>query len=380
MKSQNHLRILLLWALLIPFLTLLPACDKIGPTDICLPSFQPVQFEENLRSSLEGQVMGFSFIVTRNGNIVRSGTWGKAQNGADQDINMSLHLEMQVASISKFITTVAAIRACRIRNIPLNTPIGQFLPSSWNRGSGINAVTIAELCNHSAGLNQVGTQRLNATRFDSLRVYVAAGATNPKNRVYSNTHHALLRVILPRLFYQYNDSQPGFDEEFVADAYRQLINQLVFQPIDAEGNLQLKDRFQILAYSGPGDNTTGAGGSVNFNLVSGGTGWHMTTFNVARVWAYAWFGDGFLTGAEREWLQTTESGMWNTLRNQKHGTYYCKLGGWDYTGPPNNKWVNSCIMFFPDGHQVTLFVNSPVPGGQSLRNLVAQLYDDSFGC
>jgi D-alanyl-D-alanine carboxypeptidase len=380
MKNHLKAREASRWMFLILLLLSIQACDKIGPTDLCTPVFKPQLFDENLRSNLEGQAMGFSFIVSRNGNIVRSGAWGKAQNNSDQDINMSLHLEMQVASISKFVTTVAALRACRISGIPLNSPIGEFLPPSWPRGTGINAVTIAELCNHSAGLNQIGTQRFNATRFDSLRVYVGAGATNPKTRVYSNTHHALLRVVLPRLFYQYNDSSPAFDETFVADAYRQLVDQLVFSPIDASGSLQLKDRFQILAYSGPGDTGSGGGGSSNFSLVSGGTGWHMTAFDVAKLWAYAWFDEDFLTPADRDWLRSTESGMWNTLRNQQHGTYFCKLGAWDYSGPPNNKWVNSCIMYFPDGHQITVFINSPVPGGQSLRNLVAQLYEDSFGC
>ena len=380
MKKTPLLRSRILWVIALGG-TIFWSCEKDNPQDICLPVFQADLFETNLRNELDGSVMGFTYIVAQNGNIVKSGIGGDAQNTEDRDIDMSLHLEMQIASISKFVTTLAAIRVCDELGLPLTTPIGEFLPSGWRRGNGINNVTIAELCNHTAGLNVRGTQRFNATRLDSLRQYVASGAINPKTRVYSNTHHALLRLVLPMMYYGITGNEPGFSEEAVAAAYRILVGELIFTPMEVSGNLQPKNQSQILAYSGPADNTAGLGGTADFSLVSGGTGWHMTTFDIAKLWAYAWFSNDLIDDDDRDWLRTSRAGLWNTLLNQQHGTYFCKLGRWDYSSTATSKEVSSCVMLFPDGTQVTVFINSPIPAGDtSLVPLLARLYDESFGC
>lgn len=380
MKKTSLLRPGILWIFALTVI-IISSCEKDSPQDICIPVFQAELFEDNLRNELDDRVMGYTYIVAQNGNVVKSGIGGKAQSVEDRDIDMSLHLEMQIASISKFVTTLAAIRVCDELGLPLTTPIGEFLPSSWRRGTGINNVTIAELCNHTAGLNDVGTQRFNATRLDSLRQYVAAGATGPKTRLYSNSHHALLRLILPMMYYGINGNEPSFGEELVAVSYRILVGELIFTPLEMSGNLQLKNQSQILAYSGPSDNSAGLGGTADFSLVSGGTGWHMTTFDIARLWAYAWFSNELINNDDREWVRTSRAGLWNTLFNQKHGTYFCKLGRWDYSGTSTSKEVSSCVMLFPDGTQVTVFINSPIPAGDtSLVPFLARLYDDSFGC
>jgi hypothetical protein len=358
----------------------LSACEEDkDEQDLCTPTFQADLFEDNLEATLDGNVMGYSFIVTRNGNVIRSGANGKAQNGADGNINMSLYKEMQVASISKFITSMTAIHVCRLKNVSLNTKIGPYLPSRWQRGAGINDVTIAELITQTPGMNQVGTQSFSATRFDSLRMYVAAGATLSKTRRYSNTHCGLLRVILPRLWDKYRDNTGNYNAEWFENNYKTTVRELMFDQIDIDGDMMPKNGSQILAYTGGNDNGPGSGATTDFSPVSGGTGWNLTTFDVAKFFAYTFYSSDYINDNDKEWAKTNRAGLWNTILNGEHGPYYCKLGGWNFTSGNPAKAMNSCIMLFPDGIQITVFINSPAPGG-SLRTVVQDAYDDAYGC
>lgn len=358
----------LLW--LFVFLAI-SACKK---DELCYPAFNVAVFEDNIRDAMDGNVMGYAYIITQNGTVVRSGALGKAQSSADGDIDMSLNLDMQVASISKFITSTLAIHVCREKGLPLTTAIGPYLPSSWTRGTGINSVTIAELISQTAGLNFTGTQGFNATRYDSLQLVVAAGATLSKARRYTNTHAALLRVVLPVIWYGGSPS-----ESWCAAQYRTMAQSLLFDKISITGDLKPANGNQILAYTGAGDATGGLGQSTDFTLVSGGTGWNLSCTEVAKFWAYAWYSDEFIDDTDKQWVKDNRADLWNSVLGAKHGDYFCKLGGWSYTSTAPTKDMNSIVILYPNDVQLTLFTNSPVPGG-SLVTVAQTAYDNAFTC
>jgi D-alanyl-D-alanine carboxypeptidase len=360
----------------LPFLV--SSCEKEkGPEDICILRFDAQKMADNIHMTYEGNVMGYSFIVMEKGVIRSSGAEGDAQTIANNDIDMSLNLEMHVASISKFMTTVLALRACTEKGISINSTIGQFLPADWSRGNGINMVTIAQLCNHTAGLDNPGPNgAANTSSWDSLQLMVAAGANQPKSRLYRNTHHGLLRVILPKLYYDFDYNSGAYSTDMVDALYRDMMHELVLDPLDIKADLKPSNRSQILGYNGPDDTGAGVGTSWDFTDQAGGFGWHLSTIELAKLWSYAWYSDELLTKSQKDWLKSTRAGLWNTLFNQKHGTYYCKLGGWNNGG----RWVASAVMLFPDDIQVVMFINSPVPDASGLASSLAELYDESFGC
>lgn len=357
---------------------LVSSCEKEkGPTDICGNFFNAHVMADNIHQAYKDNVAGYTFIIMEKGVLRASGLDGDAQTSNDNDIGMGFNLQMHVASISKFMTTVLALRACADKNISINAPIGQFLPPNWARGTGINTVTIAQLCNHTAGLNNPGPLgAANTSIWDSLQLMVAAGATQPKTGRYRNTHHGLLRIILPKLYYDFDYNSGTFDPAMVDAMYSQMMHELVLDPLDIQSDLKPKNRSQILGYNGPGDNGNGVGAGWDFTDRAGGFGWHLTTLELSKFWAYAWYSDVLLTNSQKNWLKNTRAGLWNTLTNQKHGTYYCKLGGWNNGG----RWVNSAVMLFPHDIQVVMFVNSPVPDPAGLAASLAGLYDESFGC
>lgn len=377
MKTRKFPSVVYLLSFFVGLTLLVSSCEKSkGPTDICLEVFSAQKMSENLQQTFDGNAMGYAFVIMEKGNVKETIFKGKAQSPDDANINMSVNLDMHTASISKFLTTVLTILVCKEKDISLNSSIGQYLPPDWVKGTGINSVTIAELCNHSAGMNIVGTQSSRAVEWDSLMAYVQAGATMPKTRSYSNTHHAMLRLILPKMYYDVNYSAPGFGAEQVGGLYKLMMEDLVFEPLDIKGDLKPSDRFQILGYTGANDNSPGIGGAWDYTLTAGGFGWHMTLWDLAKFWAYAWHSDLLIDDDDREWLQNTQSGVWNTLTNQKYGTYYSKQGGWGV----DNKRVSSVVMTFPKDVQVVMYMNSPVPGGISFTQHLTNAFDDSFVC
>ena len=368
-KHQTRFTLPLFFAIAI---TLVSGCKN---DDLCFPVFNVDVFEQRVKNAMEDSVMGYAYVIAKSGTVLKSGAFGKAQSAADGDIDMSLNLDMQVASISKFITSTLAIYVCRDKGLSLNTAIGPYLPSGWPRGAGINSVTIAELISQTAGLNFTGTQNFNATRYDSLQLVVAAGAGLSKTRRYTNSHAALLRVVLPAIWYGTSQT-----ENSAASLYKTMVQTLLFDKIAITGDLKPANGNQILAYTGINDVGNGSGATTDFTFVSGGMGWNLTCAEVAKFWAYAWFTDDFINDADKQYVKDNRADVWNTLLNAKYGDYYCKLGGWSFSGiAPNTKDMNSIVILFPDEVQLTLFTNSPAPGG-SLVTVAQTAYDNSFLC
>jgi D-alanyl-D-alanine carboxypeptidase len=373
-KQRNHYLLSVLFA---AGIAVISGCTK--DKSFCTPAFNVDTFEENIQDAFGNSQMGYAYVITNAGTVVRTYATGKAQSAADGDIPMSINLDMQVASISKFITSTLAIYVCREKGLSLNTTIGNYLPAAWTRGAGINNVTIAELISQTAGLNFTGTQGFNATRYDSLQLVVAAGAGLSKTRRYTNTHAGLLRIVLPAIWYSASTS--AITENWCATQYKTMVQTLLFDEIAIAGDLKPVNGNQILAYTGSGDAGGGSGATSDFTLVSGGTGWNLTCSEVAKFWAYAWFSNEFIDDDDKQWVKDNRADVWNSILGGKYGDYFCKLGGWTFSGTaPNTKDMNSVVMLFPNNYQITLFTNSPVPGGSNLATLAMTAYDDAFNC
>jgi len=357
-----------------------PSCQKIKDS-FCNPAFDLDKFEENLIDELDGKVMGYAYVITDKGAVVAQGAGGLARAGNDGEKPMSVDERMQVASVSKSITTAATLSLLEDKGISVNAKVAPYLPLLWQKGPGFENVTFFELLNHSPGMNVIGTQSFNATRFDSLKFYVQQGATQPKTPVYSNTHHGMLRVILPKLYGMAGPSA-GYDEDFCASAYKQIVQEILFDKINvANADCKPPVNSPLLAYSGPND-TSGNGGTADFSKVSGGTGWNLSCLELAKYWAYLWNTETFMSASMRNTMRDNELGLWNTIESGEHGDkYYCKLGGWDFnnTAPETQgNWMNSAVVQYPDGIQVTIFTNSPGPKG--LSTVARDAYDNAFGC
>ncbi|MCB0675136.1 MAG: beta-lactamase family protein [Saprospiraceae bacterium] len=367
----------IVWLFLGAALFFSPSCEKNPIDTLCSPNVLNLdKFEEALLAELDGQVMGYAYIISQDGVSKRSGADGWARTGTDGQKAMSINEKMQVASVSKNITTAAALAVCELKGIDVNASIADYLPPHWSLGPGINNVSIYDLLWQGAGLNTLGTQNFSATRYDSLQAYIAAGAQQPKVRTYSNTHHGMFRVLLPRMWDVPRPADGSYDEDFCTSVYKQCVQKVLFEKIGIfNTDCKPPANNPLLGYSGPNDNA-GSGGTSDFSDVAGGTGWNLTAEETAKYWAYLWHSNTLINQQSRDLMRNNTLGLWNSVNGDK-GLYYCKLGGWNFGG---NDWMRSAVMHFPDGVQVTLFVNSPNTNGKALNNLCRDAYDNGFGC
>lgn len=359
---------------------IIASCKKNPVDNLCTNfAFNLDLFEQNLIDAFDGNNMGYSFAISEDGNLKRTHAAGMGRAGSDGVKNMSVTNKMQLASVSKMITTVATLHVLKLKNMSVNDNVEPYLPSPWTRGPGINNLKFIDLISQQAGFAQVGSQGFNATKYDSLQAYIAAGSTQPKVKQYTNTHHAMMRVILPRLWDKYRPGAGtgGYDEDFCANTFKTLCQELIFEPIGLNNiDMMPPGNNPNLAYAGPNDNGGRLGATTDFTLVSGGIGWNMSTIQLAQFWAYVWFSNELIDGNARQIMEDNEAGLWNTITGDK-GEYYCKLGGWNFSNSPQ-KSFESVVMNFPNDYQVVIITNSP--NSPSLRVKARDAFDDAYAC
>ena len=373
MKTKQFFLLSGIFALFL--LTALPSCDK-GPQDICSnTAFSVEQFEENLTTSLDAESpMGYAYVIAQNGQVTASGSSGLARSVADGNKVMSINEIMHVASVSKTITTAAVLKLLDEKGVSVNASIAPYLPSHWVQGLGISNVTFLDLLTHKAGFYQTGSQTLGATTYDNLKSYVAAGASPTILGHYSNTYHAMFRVIIPILWGAHAPSTGLYDEETCNALYEQYLQEEVFQPIGVTARLNTNFHNPLLAYQDAND-PDGKGANIDFSSVAGGFGWCLSANELAKFWAYLWYSDDIIDDGMRAYMTDDYAGLWNTEKNGTWGTYYCKLGGWDYG---DDHWAKTAVLKFPEDTQVTVFVNSNT--GTSVKTMIVDAYDDAHGC
>lgn len=373
LKNMKRASTLLVVALAVSFWT---GCKK---DELCNPALDLDKMEEKLHQFMDNKVMGYAYVIAQDGNVKRSDDFGNARATNDGLKEMTINERMQVASLSKTITTITALSVLDELNIDPNTSISAYLPSNWVQGAGISNISFANLLNHSAGMNNVGTQGGSATLKDSLKLYISQGASQPETPSYSNTHHALFRIMLPKMLgYTPAAGGPEGDDAFYANAYKQIVQDRVFTPLGiSNADCSPPAINPALAYASGAD-LLGMGGTNDFSTVAGGIGWNLSAYEMAKVWAYLWFTEDLISTDMRTLMKNSEMGLFNSMDGD-HGRYYCKLGGWTFNNTTGDGF-NSCIMHFPDGTQVVIFTNSPHLNSMSLRTIASQSFDQSYGC
>ena len=359
-------------------LLFLAACEEENENNqLCDPNaFSIDLFEDNVIGELDGKVMGYSYVIMQDGQVIYSGAGGQATNVANGTSSMTIDDKIHIASISKFITTVAAMHLLQEDpNVDEDDLVIEYLPPQWTTGEGIETITFLDLLAQQAGLNVVGTQNGLACRFDSLALYVESGATQPKTKRYTNTHHGLMRVILPRLWDKYRPNDGIIDDDFTANVYTSLVQELLLEPIGITASCEVPANNLALAYANVTD--TGSGRSAgNLKNTAGGYGWYMRSPEIAKLWAYAWYTNDFIDDNSRQIMTANTAGLWNTINGDK-GTYFNKLGGWNWG---SGESYNAIAMHYPNDVDLVVLTNSNHTDGTGLVALGRDTYDNSFGC
>src|ERR1700754_2038076 len=147
-KPSTMKRICQLAALIALFIT---SCKKIDDIKSGGKVFDAATFKKNIITKLGNRTIGYNFVISEKGRLADTCQRGFARMSQDGAIPHSVYKEMNVASVTKWLTAVGAMSLMKERNISLDDSIYKWLPKSWPLGNGVRSVTFKQLLTHTSG-------------------------------------------------------------------------------------------------------------------------------------------------------------------------------------------------------------------------------------
>jgi D-alanyl-D-alanine carboxypeptidase len=354
--------------LLVSFIVLIvgiSGCDKVK--DKFAPDskvFKVDIFRANLQTQLNG-ALGYAFVINKDGQWVDSTSFGIGGTNPTGGGNISasvLH-DINIASVTKPLTCIAAIKLMEQKGIDIDDQIGVWLPSYWAKSTSINTTTFRQLLTHTSNIQQ------SSTSWDSLKATASRPLTGPNTFVYANANFALFRALLPKMndldgFNAAENNSSGF-ETWMSNQYISIMQDLVFTPAGLAN---------ITCRVNPGKTTMQAMNEVNnpplivrssgdWTETCGGGGYYLTTMEMAQVMAYLAHTGGVLTGAQKTLMDDNLLG-WdpNDSFTSTHGKVFGKDGAlfWDNDNDGNvsggDSGLQTWVGKFPNGVELALSI------------------------
>jgi CubicO group peptidase (beta-lactamase class C family) len=267
--------------------------------------------------------------------------------------------KIPVASVSKVVTALAAIRVLGKHNISLDAAIGGYFPSDWSLGTNVAAITFRELLSHTSGITVYGN---TAQDYADIKQFYATVAINPLNKVpnYSNYNFSVFRILLPIIDGFVDD--PANRPAKLAAAYIKIAQTNVFEPVGVM-NVDAKapssgPQASAYAYSYAFPGTSGGWDWGDHTLSVGHAGWYLSVEDIAHVLVSLNKNDGkILTAAQLQAMETKPLG-WDTKTDATGYGYVEKNGGWSWNGTS----LSTSIALFGPGVIGVLFMNSDISG------------------
>jgi len=346
----------------------------------------------NIAARLNGKVVGYACSVGRSLTYKAHGYARTSANAPAQNFLSST--KMPVASVSKVVTALAAIRVLAKHGISLDSPISGHFPSDWTLDPSVAAITFRELLSHRSGIKAYGnvpqdyesvkeffTQKVDLTKNtqctgpEGPNQPAPADPINPnlmdpsnpklKKNCYSNWNFAVFRILLPMIDGFVDDSANRAAK--LAAAYVKLVQTNVFEPVGAIGvdckppTSGPQSSAYAFSYKFPGSSSGHDWGDDT--LIAGAAGWYLSVEDIAEVLASLNKNDGrILTSAQLQDMQTMPLG-WDTLTDATGYRWVQKNGGWSAAGTT----IGSSIALFGPGVLGVLFINSD-RSGPGLQN------------
>ena len=206
---KNRARSILAFALLVGMMI---ACDpkKVGENlgRTCFDTgsgsncLKYATWAQNIESRIDQKAAGYAFIVINNGLAMETKTFGKARLSQDApETAMTVDVRSNAASVTKTMTAVAALKLLAAKNVSVTSSISAYLPNGWTLGTGVSAITFAELMTHTSGIR---TPANTGNTYANLKTVMAQNITTKASQ-YDNNNFALFRILFTYLN-GYNDT------------------------------------------------------------------------------------------------------------------------------------------------------------------------------
>lgn len=359
-------------------------------------------FVEYLEAGL-GDTAGYEIAVNRNGNLYLSEGKGSSIYPGDPGgaIAMQDTTRMNVASVSKFIGTIALMQVMEKHNIGIDEPIYDYLPARWQAAMHTDhydigspyMVRFENMLRMETGIAFPGTNwspGIMPTTTEMLQGISQPAAPN-RVGVYQNGNFTLIRVLIGELEYGLDDSATDYNEQ-TTDAYFDYIKKNIFDklgihpPMSADAVNDYYAGTFTRAHQWPfddtfkdGDGNVGWGATSDPTLNGGSGGLVLSSLDLAEVAAYFKHDESglIISAAQRDQILDNELGLIESTTGE-HGRYQSK-GGTRGPEAGTNRALRSRVMFFPNGVEAVVLTNSNIT---NLGTLLRTSFDDAWvsGC
>ncbi len=337
-------------------------------------------FHGELLSRLSGRCHGFSYRLLEKGAAGLSVHSGWARDPADGDAKWHPDVRMHVASVSKVITAMAAVKALADAGVPVRAAIHPWLPLYWQpRGPNVDRVTFEMLLTHESGLWSATTDEIDFGEVKSNVVRGALLGVDLGTEKYQNVNFSLFRILIPVLIGAVKVSMTapsGVDADtdrlwdaLTTRAYGDYVADHVFAPANVVDARTASAAGDALAYRWP--MPAGGWDSGDLAALSGTVAWHLSVNELVRVLQA--FADGLVVGRRRMHVMLDAGWGIDQAGMTRAGPYFLK-GGWWEGG--SNQVVQAVAGLLPGELPFAVLVNStvvdgaPTPAPVSLMSVV----------
>ncbi|NUR72819.1 MAG: beta-lactamase family protein [Hamadaea sp.] len=332
-------------------------------------------FGTDLATQLNGQCNGYALRLSEPDGTGLTMQSGKARNLAEGDVYWSSDVRMNVASVSKLITAIAARKALADAGVPPGTAIYPFLPLYWRRGPSVDDITFDMLLTHRSGFYNPVT---DFALYGDLKGQIARGAllgVPLGNAAYQNVNFGLFRILIPVVTGAVKvsltapsgreDDHDQLWDALTIQGYHDYVQQHVFGPVQISGAATMSVPGNALAYRWPMPTTGWDSGDLS--ATSATTGWHVTANELVRLLHAYTYGQIVPRADARAMFES----RWGVDRGKptRAGRYFLKAGRWE----SGNKQLEQAVAgLLPGGLPFALLMNSQLgPDTTPLVDIVA---------
>jgi CubicO group peptidase (beta-lactamase class C family) len=272
---------------------------------------------------------------------------------------MTLDARSDVASVTKTMTAVAALKLLAAKNVSVTSAIAAYLPQSWSLGQGVSAITFAQLLTHTSGFQNLQPSNAPAQTFSELKTLLASDvsqsyktqcqqnyAAGTFSSCYNNANFALFRILIPYL--------NGFNESGVQDLatataqqYLSYMNSVYGPDIPITCTPTAN---AVWSYPYPPGSTKGTDWG-DWNDTCGGGGLYLSAQQMGVFLAHLMLGSYLPTSSNNPnetTLPTMVSSMygWDATWTDTHGTCVMKNGDLG-SGNPFVPYLSTLYIYCP---------------------------------
>ena len=394
MKTQNRsLSLFLLLLLGVSFASCKKMDDIKANPDT--KQFHPEIFRQNMVEALGNHPIGYSFTINYKGQLVDSGVQGFARMSQDGARAHSIGRRMNIASVTKWLTAITAVKVLAEKGISLQTPIHTYLPSFWKPSDSAKNITFHDLLTHRSGLT-TGDIRYD-TDYQGLKDCIENPIANPaKGYNYSNVNFALFRIMMAYI----HDKPHALNVEashmankdtsmlhtFLILYYMGRMDENLFKPAGiSNATTAMSDRTEeTLSYSAAVPGLSG-GAAGDWTRKCGGGGYYLSPIELAKILAYVYHSEKVLTLSQRTLMEQNMYGFdGGDSPATAFGKAYGKGGalGWEDNGikgtQAGDRGLQTVVMTLPGETEFVLFVNSLSNGYANYTPMIKAAYEAAW--